>query len=599
MTSDARRPSSSISLIRRIVRDYLRMHLRDVWLAVLCMIIVAGTTATMAWLMQPVLDQIFLQKDRTMLTIVPIALVAVCIIGGVANYFQTVLMRKVGQRIVADLQIALFDHMMHADLSLFHDQASGRIISRFTNDIQSMRVAVSTALTGTAKELLTMVFLAGVMIFQSWELSIIAVALFPLAIHPIMRLSKRMRKIADGTQQELGEFTAQLDETFQGVRVVKAYRREDYEVSRARQTVENLFALYLKASRVQAAASPIMEVLGGTAIAAVIAYGGAQVVNGQTTPGAFFSFMAAMLMVYRPLRAFAGLNTNMQEGLAAADRLFKVLDHPPEIHDAEGATPLQVTDGTVQFHHVSFSYAGEHSALHEVELEIPAGRMAALVGPSGSGKSTLMNLLLRFYDAQDGRILIDGQDIRSVTLASLRRSIALVSQDIMLFDDSAAANIAYGREGASREDIIQAAKSADAHDFIMALSAGYDTRIGPSGVRLSGGQRQRIAIARAMLKNAPILLLDEATSALDTQSERSVQNALTELMQHRTTLVIAHRLSTIRHADIIYVLDQGRVAEKGSHDELLTKGGLYARLYHAQFAQAQQAFAVDEFSVPT
>lgn len=580
------KPTGSAALVTRIVRDHLRHHLGKVGLAVLCMIIVAGTTATMAWLMQPVLDQIFLKKDRSMLAIVPFALVAVSLAGGAANYFQTVLMRRVGQRIVADLQIALFDHMMHADLALFHDQASGRIISRFTNDIQSMRIAVSTALTGTAKELLTLLFLIGVMIYQSWELSLIAAALFPVAIHPVMRLSKRMRKIADGTQRELGEFTAQLDETFTGVRVVKAYRREDYEVARARATVENLFRLYMKASRVQAAASPMMEALGGIAIAAVIAYGGSQVISGQTTPGAFFSFMTAMLMVYRPLRAIAGLNTNMQEGLAAADRLFAVLDERPEIRDLPGAAPLTVSDGALRFERITFSYGAEAPALREVSLEVPAGRMAALVGPSGSGKSTLMNLLLRFYDVQEGRILIDGQDIRTATLESLRRSVGLVSQDIMLFDDTAAANIAYGREGATREEIVEAAKAADAHEFISDLPEGYDTRIGPSGVRLSGGQRQRIAIARAMLKNAPILLLDEATSALDTQSERSVQKALTELMQHRTTLVIAHRLSTIRHADIIYVMEKGRIVEQGTHEHLLAKGGLYASLYRTQFEES-------------
>ena len=586
MSTTRPKPTSSASLVARIVRDYVRHHLAKVGMAVLCMIVVAATTATTAWLMQPVLDQIFLEKDRSMLTIVPIALVAVSVLGGAANYFQTVLMRRVGQRIVADLQIALFDHMMHADLALFHDQAAGRIISRFTNDIQSMRVAVSTALTGTAKELLTLMFLVGVMVYQSWELSLIAGALFPIAIHPVMRLSKRMRKIADGTQRELGEFTAQLDETFSGVRVVKAYRREDYEVERARSTVENLFRLYMKASRVQAAASPMMEALGGIAIASVIAYGGAQVIDGSTTPGAFFSFLTAMLMVYRPLRSIAGLNTNMQEGLSAADRLFAVLDEPPEIRDLPGAAPLTVSNGALRFEHITFSYDAHHPSLHDVSLEVPAGRMAALVGPSGSGKSTLMNLLLRFYDAQEGRILIDGQDIGKATLASLRRSVGLVSQDIMLFDDTAAANIAYGREGATREEIMQAARAADAHDFISALPGGYDARIGPSGVRLSGGQRQRVAIARAMLKNAPILLLDEATSALDTQSERSVQKALTELMQHRTTLVIAHRLSTIRHADIIYVMERGRVVEQGSHEALLSKGGLYATLYKTQFTES-------------
>lgn len=595
MSTLGRTPATSRTLIARIVRDHLRQHTGRIVMAVSCMVVAAACTAAFAWLMQPVLDDIFLHKDRDMLYIVPPAVAAVTFIGALANYGQTLLMRQVGQRIVADLQIELFDHMMHADLALFHDQASGRLVSRFTNDIQSMRLAVSSALTGTAKELLTMLFLIGVMVYKSWELSIIALVLFPVAIHPMMRLSKRMRKIADGTQQQIGDFTTQLDETFSGVRVVKAYRREDYEAGRARATIESLYRLYVKASRVQAAASPMMESLGGFAIAAVIAYGGVQVMNGETTGGAFVSFMTAMLMAYRPLRAIGGLNTNMQEGLAAADRLFTMLDLPPEIRDAPDAKPLHVQKGALSFERVTFTYGrGAQSAVENVSLEVPAGSMAALVGPSGSGKSTLMNLLLRFYNAQEGRILIDGQDIRAVTLDSLRRSIAFVSQDIMLFDDSVAANIGYGREGATREEIIESAQSADAHDFISALPEGYDTRIGPSGVRLSGGQRQRIAIARAMLKNAPILMLDEATSALDTQSERSVQKALNGLMKNRTTLVIAHRLSTILHADTIYVMDHGRVSEQGTHASLLAKGGLYATLYQTQFDRSEEVPAMLE-----
>jgi subfamily B ATP-binding cassette protein MsbA len=482
------------------------------------------------------------------------------------------------------MQIQLFDHFMHADLGMFNTQASGRLVSRFTNDIQLMRNAASSVLTGLAKELLTLVALIGVMFYMSWELSLIAFLLFPTAILPVVRLGKRMRKIVSGTQKELGDFTAQLDETFQGVRVVKAYGREGYEVNRARATIERLFRLYIKQSRIQAAASPIMEVLGGIGIAAVIAYGGSQVFAGETTPGAFFSFIAAMLMAYKPVRAIAGLNTQLQEGLAATQRLYTVLDTPPTVQDRPDAQPLEVNEGALEINNLSFYYEPEVKALDDISLKVPPGKMAALVGPSGSGKSTIMNLLLRFYEYEHGRITIDSQEIRDVTLESLRHHIGLVSQDVMLFDDSAAANIAYGREGATREEIVEAARAADADRFIRELPEGYDTRIGPHGVKLSGGQRQRLSIARAMLKNAPILLLDEATSALDTQSERSVQKALDELMQHRTTLVIAHRLSTVQHADIIYVLEKGRIVESGTHEQLKNRRGLYATLHSMQFS---------------
>jgi subfamily B ATP-binding cassette protein MsbA len=575
---------TSQELIHRLLTSYLRPHARRMWIAAACMMVVAIAGALNAWLLQPVLDEVFLNKNMLLLWVIPLALVLIAIISGAANYAQTMLMRYVGQRIVAEMQVELFDHLMHADLGLFHEQSSGRLISRFTNDIQSMRMAVSSVLAGLAKEFLSLFVLVGLMFYQSWQLSLVSLIVFPLAIYPIMRLGKRMRKVADGTQRELGEFTASLDETFQNARVVKAYGREEYEAERARAGIFRLFHLYMKASRVQALASPMMETIGAIAIAAVIGYGGYQVIQGHNTPGEFFSFIAAMLMAYRPLRSLSGLNNQLQEGLAAANRLFNVLDHPPTVRDAKGANILHVPHGEIVFDTVSFAYHTDIPTLHDVSLHVPAGKMAALVGASGSGKSTIMNLLLRFYEVNAGTIWIDGQDIAGVTLASLRDAIAIVSQDVMLFDDTVAANIAYGKLDANRSDIEEAAKLAAAHDFIMALPQGYDTKIGARGVTLSGGQRQRICIARAFLKNAPILLLDEATSSLDSHSEQMVQQALATLMESRTTLVIAHRLSTILHADQIYVMDKGRVVEQGSHERLLAKGGVYTRLYQRQFA---------------
>jgi subfamily B ATP-binding cassette protein MsbA len=575
---------SNSFLVRRLLRDYIRPYRARIALAVLCMLVAAAATASQAYLLQPVMDDIFIKKNASMLSVIPTVIVLVVLVNGIASYGQDVLMKYVGQRVIANMQLQLFSHLMACDLATFHDQASGRMISRFTNDIQMMRHSISNVLTGVAKELVTMMFLVALMFYQSWELSLLALVGFPLAIFPITRLGRRMRKIANGTQVELGEFTAQLDESFNGVRVVKAYGRETFELDRARGAIERLFKLYFKAAKVQSAAGPMMETIGGIAIAVVIWYGGYQVIQGETTGGAFLSFIAAILMAYKPLKTVASLNTYLNEGMAAAARYFQVIDQPPIIRDAPNAVPLAVSQGEVQLEQVDFQYGTNTAGVYGINLHVPAGSTVALVGGSGSGKSTLINLILRFYDVNDGRITIDGQDIRDVTLNSLRSQIALVSQEIVLFDDSVRANIAYGRLDATEEEIVEVAKRADAHRFIAQLPNGYNTLIGPHGVKLSGGQRQRLSIARAMLKNAPILLLDEATSSLDSESERSVQQALEALMQQRSTLVIAHRLSTIRHADIIYVLEAGRVVESGTHDALLAAKGRYHQLYQLQFA---------------
>lgn len=581
-------PYQSSVLLKRLVREYVARHKKKIFFAVLCMIATAAATASNAYILQPVMDQIFINQDETMLTIIPLVVIAIAVVNGAASYGQTVLMKFVGQRVIADMQLDLFAHLMRADLGTFHDQSSGRLISRFTNDINMMRHSISNVLTGVAREFFTMFFLVSLMFYQSWELSLIALVGFPLAIFPIVRLGRRMRKISDSTQSELGEFTNQLDESFKGVRVVKAYGREEWEHSHATGAVERLFSLYYKAAKVQAAASPMMETIGGVAIAVVIWYGGYQVINGETTGGAFLSFIAAILMAYKPVKSLASLNTHLQEGLAAANRFFHVIDLPATIYDAPDAKPLQLTHGHIRLDDISFHYDQDKAGVDDIMIDIPAGSTVALVGGSGSGKSTLVNLVLRFYDVEKGAITIDGQDIRHVTLASLREHIALVSQEVVLFDDTVRANIAYGKLDASQEDIIQVARQADAHDFISQLPKGYDTMIGPHGVKLSGGQRQRLSIARAMLKNAPILLLDEATSSLDSESERAVQEALEVLMKQRTTLVIAHRLSTIQHADIIYVLEKGRIVESGNHAQLLADSGRYHQLYNIQFADTKK-----------
>ena len=427
------------------------------------------------------------------------------------------------------------------------------------------------------------------MFAKDWQLAAICIFIFPMAALPILRLGRRMRKVTANTQEEMGLFTTLLEQTFQGIRVVKAYGMEGYEKSRIAGIVERIFKLNLKSARTRALSSPIMETLGGVAVCIVIIYGGHRVIEGATTSGAFFSFIMALLLAYEPMKRLANLNASLQEGLAGAERMFKLLDTEPAIHEKPDAMDLGSVKGHIQLEDVRFSYVPGKPALDGITLEVPAGKRVALVGASGAGKSTILNLIPRFYDVDEGRVTIDGTDVRDVTFASLFGGFALVSQEITLFDDTVRANIAYGRAGAKEDEIIEAAKNAAAHDFIVDLPDGYDTMVGEQGIKLSGGQRQRLAIARAMLKNAPVLLLDEATSALDTESERQIQAAMDKLMQGRTTLVIAHRLSTVTGADLIYVINEGRVIEQGTHVELMARGGNYQRLYNLQFAEETEA----------
>ncbi|MGH7048280.1 MAG: ABC transporter ATP-binding protein [Stellaceae bacterium] len=574
----------TMALVWRLARDFMRPHASRIALAFVLMGAAAGSTALRAWLMQPVLDRIFVGRDASLLLIIAGAALAIAIVKGLADFGEAVLMNHVGQRIIADIQIALFGRVMRADLAYFHAHPSGSLISRFTNDAALLRGAAANVLGGIGKDALTVIFLVGVMFYQDWLLALVSFFIFPLAIRPIVGIGRRMRRVSANTQAEIGQLTTLLSQTFQGARLVKAYGMEEYEERRAAGLFERIFALIDRATRTRSRASPMMETLGGAAIAVVILYGGHQVIIGSRTPGAFFSFITALLLAYQPMKSLANLNASLQEGLAAAQRIFQVLDIEPMIRDRPYARALRVTGGEICFERVRFGYAPGAVALDRISLTVPAGHTVALVGASGAGKSTILNLIPRFYDVDDGSIAIDGQDVRDVTLDSLRGAIALVAQEVTLFDDTLRANIAYGRFGASTAEIEAAARAAGAEDFIRELPNGYETQVGEHGVRLSGGQRQRLAIARAMLKDAPILLLDEATSALDNESERQVQAALRALIRGRTTLVIAHRLSTVQGADLICVVDRGRIVESGRHAELLARNGLYARLYALQFA---------------
>jgi subfamily B ATP-binding cassette protein MsbA len=570
-------------LLGRLWHDHIRAYLGRMLLALACMALAAAATAAVAYVTKPVIDDVFVSRDRDMLIAVSVAIVVIFLVKGLATYGQTVLMTYVGQRVIADMQIRMFDHLMGADLAYFQRNHTGKLISRFTNDVNLLRGTSSHIVVGIGKDLVTLVFLVGVMFERDWLLALCSFLIFPLAVLPIVKIGRRMRRVSANTQVQWGHMTTLLDETFAGARHVKAYGMEDYESGRARRAANAIFRLHLKGAMTRAAVHPVMETLGGFAVLLVVLYGGWQVIDGVRTTGDLMSFMVALLLAYEPMKRLAAMNANLQEGLAAAQRIYGVLDTAPEVVDRPGARALEVREGRIEFDRVTFAYEPGIPAVKAVSLTVPAGRTVALVGPSGGGKSTLLNLIPRFFDVDSGAVRIDGFDVRDVTLESLRRNIALVSQEICLFNDTVAANIAYGRPDAEHAAIVAAAGTAAAREFIDALPRGFDTVVGERGLTLSGGQRQRIAIARALLKDAPILLLDEATSALDSESERLVQAGLERLMEGRTTLVIAHRLSTVAGADLIYYLEGGRVVEHGSHAQLMAEGGAYARLYHLQF----------------
>jgi ATP-binding cassette, subfamily B, bacterial MsbA len=574
---------SGLDVFFRILK-YLRGYYGRLFAALVCAAGVAGTTAAYAWLMQPVLDDLFIAKDQALLVALPIVIMVVAVCKGLFSYGQAYLMSYVGHHLVAGVRHQLFDQFLRLPMPFHHMNTSGRLLARIINDVNDMGNAIPNVVKDLFQQGLTFVAMLGVAFYQNWKLAALVILVFPFSGYAIVPIGARIRKFSTKGQELMGDMSSSVSEALKGIRIVKAYGAEEVEDQRFSQSNHAFMRANIKAAQVSAMASPLLEIIGVGGIAVIIWYGGSMVIDGQMKPGEFFSFLLALGMAYGPVRKLAGANSSIQRALAAGYRIFDMLDRKNEYEQDQGHIVLPKVAHSLEFRNVTFCYEeSEKPALSNINLAIQAGEVIALVGRSGSGKSTLVSLVSRFYPVTDGVIYIDGQEIQQVTLESLRSHIAMVSQDTVLFDETIRANILYGRVEASEAEVIEAAKAAHAWEFIEQLPEGLNTLIGENGVKLSGGQRQRLAIARAILRDPPLLVLDEATSSLDTESERMVQAALTVLMKNRTTLVIAHRLSTVQHANRIVVLNQGRIVETGSHTELIQRNGMYQRLYRTQF----------------
>ncbi len=571
---------STRALLIRLWREHVRHQKARLLLVLVLTGLMAGTTA----LYPVVIDHAFVMftnKDARILYQIPALVVVVSSVKAAAQYFQTVQVQRSVLQVIRELQNRMFTHLVRADLARLERESPPRLAARFTTDATIVRDALSRTVQGLA-DIVTVIGLVVSMLYLDWLLTLLAAVLYPLAALPIQRIGKRVRRASGGMQERMGETAALLNESFAQARTVRAYRLEQVETSRAEAAFTQLYRALMRMTKGRAAVDPVLEMLGGAAVALVLGFAGWRAAVGAHTLGNFTGFVAALLIASRPLRALGSLNAALQEGLAGLARVFGVIDERPTIIEAVAADPLPAGRGDVVFQSVRFIYPDGRSGLNGLSFEAKPGTTVALVGPSGAGKSTALALIPRLHDVTDGSVRIDGADVRSVTLASLRDAIAYVGQDTLLFDDTIAANIAMGRAGASKPEIEAAAQAAAAAEFIDALPERYATRVGPGGQRLSGGQRQRVALARALLRNPRILLLDEATSALDTESEAAVQTALGRLRQGRTTIVVAHRLSTVRDAELVIAMADGRVVEEGTHAELLGQGGLYARLVRSQ-----------------
>lgn len=568
-------------VVERIWHDHFRPRIGLVILAGVALVISGALVAAIPQVIKYTADDIFVARRGDMIYPIMIAVMIVTVVKAIAEYVGNVTVGYLGHRFIADLRIKMFARITEADLAWVNSVHSGRLISGFLYDANLIRQTASRAIVALGQNLIKVIVLVGTMLYMDLRFSGVILVVMPIAVILLGRQRRKMRKSTTKSLQETGDLSALISQTISGLPIVRAYGQESHEISRATQAINRALEFTMRGWRARAASGPFVEILIGIGLALLIYFAGVRGVTGAVSLGHFMGFIASVMLLYQPLKSVATLQTAIQEGVAAASRVFGIIDKERKLLDEPGAKPLKIGKGEIEFENVSFAYADGEPVLRNISLKVPAGKTVALVGPSGAGKSTIINLALRFFDPQEGRVLIDGQDISKTTIASLRQAAALVTQDPVLFDESIRENITYGSKG-SQKAVIAAAKAAAAHDFITALPEGYDTRAGEAGNIMSGGEKQRIAIARAIFKDSPILLLDEPTSSLDSESEAQVQVALDKLMRGRTVLMIAHRLSTVKEADIICVLDKGRIAEQGRHDALMKKKGLYYRLNSAQ-----------------
>ena len=562
---------------------YVRPYIPRLAAALLCIVLAAGGNLAVPWIIKDVIDEVLTNKDMVMLNIIAVGILIIFFLRGIFFFGQTYLMSYVGQRVIIDIREAVYRHLQRLSLSYFDKRQTGAIMSTVTNDVSALQAALVESVVEMVTETIILIGSLLSMFFLHWKLSLLTLFTMPLILQAINTFGRKLRKAGRVLQERTADITAVLQETIAGIRVIKSFAREEHEISRFTQENFYNFRAQMKTSQLMAALTPVIEFFAAIGVVVIIWYGGMEVIEGTITSGALIAFLIYVVNLANPVKRISRVYGNIQRALAAAERVFEVLDTKSDIQEQPDAIALPTVQGHVAMNHVTFSYTPGHNALDNVSLEVKPGQMIAIVGPSGAGKTTIANLLPRFYDPQAGSILVDGHDIRTITLQSLREQIGIVPQETILFNGTVYDNILYGRLDASEAEVIAAAKAANAHEFIEKLPDQYNTSIGERGATLSGGQRQRIAIARAILKNPRILILDEATSALDTESEKLVQQALDKLMVGRTSFVIAHRLSTVQRADLIVVLAKGAIVEQGTHSELLAKGGLYRKLHQVQF----------------
>lgn len=565
--------------------SYVRPYMGRMIAAVVCIILAAGGNLAVPWIIKDVIDQVLINKDMVMLNIIAVGILIIFFLRGIFFFGQTYLMSYIGQRVIIDIREAVYRQLQRLSLGYFDKRQTGAIMSSVTNDVSALQAALVESMVEMVTEGMILIGSLGAMFFLHWKLSLLTLITMPLVLHAINTFGKKLRLAGRVLQARTADITAILQETISGIRVIKSFAREDYETNRFKQENFFNFRAQMKTSQLLATLTPVIEFLSAIGVTVIIWYGGMEVISGNLTSGALIAFLIYVVNLSNPVKRLSKVYGNIQKSLAAAERVFDILDTEPDIKDMPGAVDLPVVEGHVALQQVSFAYSAGQYALREVSLEVKPGQTVAIVGPSGAGKTTIANLLPRFYEVTEGRILVDGKDIRTVTMQSLRQQIGIVPQETVLFNGTVYDNILYGRLDATESEVIAAAKAANAHSFIDKMPDKYQTQIGERGAKLSGGQRQRISIARAILKDPRILVLDEATSALDTESEKLVQQALDKLMIGRTSFVIAHRLSTVQRADMIVVLDKGRIVEQGTHSELLAFGGLYSTLYQVQFRE--------------